>query len=138
MKLVVDTSIVFSMFKSKSFTRQLLSKYKIELFSPKELIIELYKYSDEVCSKAKISKEKFLEDISLLPQFIEFKNASSDFKNKTGSLISHETDILFLALALELNLPLWSNDLHFKQQSKVKVYTTEELFKILKSKNNLE
>ena len=84
-----------------------------------------------------ISKEKFLEDVSLLSEVIELKDTSLDFENRAKSLISHETDIPFLALALELDIPLWSNDPHFKQQSLVKVFTTEELIKVLSSRDVL-
>lgn len=133
MKLVIDTNIVFALFKSNSFTRKLLKKYKIELFAPKELIEELFKYSKLICSKFKITKEKFLEDISLLSEFIEFKTASQFFEDKADKLISHKTDVVFLSLALELKIPLWSNDSHFKEQSLVKVFTTEELKKSLET-----
>ncbi len=33
----------------------------------------------------------------------------------------------FMALALALNCQIWSNDGHFKQQTKVEVYTTNKL-----------
>ena len=59
MKLVVDTSIIFSLFKSNSFTNKLLKEYKIELFAPKEIIKELLKYSKLICSKAKLTEENF-------------------------------------------------------------------------------
>ncbi len=133
MKLVVDTTIVFSLFKANSFTNKLLKKYKIELFDPSELIEELSKYSELICSKSDISKEKFLEDISLLSEseIIKLKNALSSFEEQADKLISHKTDVPFLALALELNIPVWSNDPHFKEQSEVPVFTTEELSKFL-------
>jgi len=131
MKLVVDTNIVFSLFKRDSFTNKLLKEYKIELFAPNELIEELYKYSELICSKSKIAKEKFSEDISLLSEIIELKNASKFFEDKANELISHKIDVPFLALALKLNVPIWSNDLHFKEQSSVKVFNTEELKRFL-------
>ena len=131
MELVVDTTIVFSLFKANSFTNKLLGEYKIKLFAPRELIEELSKYSELICSKSNISKEKFLKDISLLSELIELKNASSSFEDKADKLISHKTDVAFLALALELNIPIWSNDPHFKEQSEVPVFTTEELSKFL-------
>ena len=135
MKLVIDTSIVFSLFKSDSFTNKLLKEYKIELFAPKELIDELSKYSDLICSKAETTKEKFSEDISLLSELIEFKSASPSFENKANKLISHTSDVPFLALAMELDIPIWSNDPHFKQQSLVKVFSTEELVKLFSKIN---
>lgn len=131
MKLVVDTSIVFSLFKSNSETIKLLKEYNFELFSPKELLEELLKYSDLICSKSNISKELFLEDVSLLPELIELKTSSQTFKDKADKLISHKTDVPFLALALELNIPIWSNDNHFKEQCSAKIFTTKELKRFL-------
>lgn len=131
MRLVVDTSVVFSLFKANSFSITLLKEHKIELFAPRELIKELSKYSGLICSKSGIAKEKFLEDISLLPEFIELKNASQSFEDKANKLISHKSDVPFLALAMELGIPIWSNDVHFKEQSFVKIFSTEELKKFL-------
>ena len=133
MKLVVDTNIIFALFKSNSFTNKLLKEYNIELFAPNELIEELSKYSKLICSKSKITEKRFLEDVSLLSELIELKKPSQFFNNKANKLISHKTDVPFLALALELNIPIWSNDLHFKEQSSVKVFNTEELIKLLSS-----
>ena len=133
MKLVVDTNIIFSLFKSNSFTRKLLKEYKLELFSSNTLINELHKYSELICSKSEITKEKFLEDVSLLPELIELRNTSQFFEDKADKLISHKTDVPFLALALELDIPIWSNDLHFKEQSSVKIFNTEELIELLSS-----
>src|SRR4030042_1600157 len=131
MRLVVDTNVVFSLFKSDSFTNRLLRQHKLELFAPAKLIIELYKYSKEICSKAKVSEEKLLEDISLLPNIIEFKNPMPSFEDKADKLISHKDDVPFLALALELNIPIWSNDDHFKEQSEVPIFKTDKLSKFL-------
>lgn len=131
MKLVIDTSIVFSLFKSNSFTNKLLKEYKIELFAPKELIEELSKYSELICSKSKISKQTFLSYLNSFSEIIELKTPSQISLSKISKLISHKTDVPFLALALELEIPIWSNDQHFKKQSSVKVFNTEELKKFL-------
>lgn len=133
MKLVVDTSIVFSLFKSDSFTNRLLKENNIELFAPNELIKELSSYSEIICSKSKITKEKFLKNISLLLGIIELRNALPSFEDKADKLISHKTDVPFLSLAMELNIPIWSNDPHFKEQFLIPVFTTEELIKLLSS-----
>ena len=133
MKLVIDTNIVFSLFKSNSFTNKLLKEYKLELFAPEKLVKELHKYSRDICSKADISEEKLLEDISLLSEIIEFKNPLPSFEDKADKLISHKEDIPFLALALELNIPIWSNDPHFKEQSEVPIFETDKLSKFLGS-----
>ena len=106
-------------------------QYEMELFAPKELIDELHKHCDEVCVKSRISKELFLEDISLLPELIEFRDVSPFFTAKAHELILDKTDVSFLALAFELNVPIWSNDPHLKQQSSIKVFSTKELLEFL-------
>ncbi len=132
MKLIIDTSIVFSLFKSGSFTRQLISEHNFNLFAPKELLEELVNYSDLICSKSDISKEKFLENVKRLDELIELKTPSQKAILKSNKLPSHRGDVPFLALALDLGIPLWSNDAHFKEQCEIKVFTTEELSKLFK------
>jgi predicted nucleic acid-binding protein len=132
-KLVIDTSIVFSLFKSDSSTNRILKEHKLKLIAPRELIEELSKYSDLICSKSNITKEKFLEDINSLSELIELKNASKSFEIKVKKSITHESDVPFLALASELKIPIWSNDSHFKEQHSIIVFTTKELQEFLQT-----
>mgnify|MGYP001574587806 CR=1 FL=1 len=134
MKFVVDTNIIFSLFKSKSYITELLNELNLELFSPKDLLNELNKYSETICSKAQISTKEFKFKLSLLPELIEFKSPSEDYRLEANKIISHKTDVPFLALAMELNIPIWSNDKHFKEQDKVKIFTTEELSSFINEK----
>jgi len=41
-------------------------------------------------------------------------------------------DAPFLALAMLLNCPIWSNDVHFKRQQIVKVFNTKEVLSLLR------
>ena len=47
------------------------------------------------------------------------------------SLAPHSEDAPYLALALCLKIPIWSNDGGFQEQRKVKIYTTAELIERL-------
>jgi predicted nucleic acid-binding protein len=42
-----------------------------------------------------------------------------------------EKDTHYVALALKLNCPIWSNDTDLKKQNKVKIYNTKELLEEL-------
>jgi len=42
-----------------------------------------------------------------------------------------EKDTPFLALAMQLNCPIWSNDKHFKEQQVAEVYTTSEIIDLI-------
>lgn len=137
MELVCDTNVVFSLFKKDSFTRQLIEKYNIKLFSPDWLIKELDKYSEEICSKSNIPLKSFKEAKESVLKVIFLKEPSKNFLSKAFTLISHESDVPFLALALELNIPIWSNDPNFQESSVInsaKVFKTSELKSYLDEK----
>ena len=50
---------------------------------------------------------------------------------KASRLAPHREDTPYLALALHLRLPLWSNDTALKEQGTVPVCTTRELLTLL-------
>ena len=92
--------MLFFLFKANSFSTKLLQNSPFELFAPKNLIAELKKYSDVICSKAGISKEIFSENLDLLPELIMLKEVSPYFIEKAKAIIKHESDVYFFALAL--------------------------------------
>lgn len=128
MKFVVDANIAFSLLKKGSFTRRLAFKHRLELFSHPFLINELEKHSEALCSKLNVSVEKFDKLKLILPKLVNLKEKPSPQQlNRAMSLISDPKDTPYLALAIKLNADIWSNDPHFKEQSVVKVFRTEEL-----------
>src|SRR4030042_4076550 len=133
MEFVADTNIIFSLFKKDSFTRKCVRKHNLQLSSPEEqLSKELDKYSKEICSKSKIPTKSFNRVKELVFKLILSKEPSKDSLSKASKLISHKSDIPFLALALELNIPVWSNDSHFQEElvkNAIEVFTTEKLVK---------
>lgn len=64
---------------------------------------------------------KFVVDTNILFTFF-WKNSFTK-----GILVDQDFD--FIALAIKLNCPVWSNDPHLKQQSLVKVFNTNEFIK---------
>ena len=133
MLLVVDMNILFSFFKKDSFTRKLLTKSDLELYSPRYALDELNKHLDELILKAKINIGVFELYKSILPFFVEFVSASEykDFKNEAELITPDPDDTQYFALALKLGCAIWSNDKLLKKQDKVKVFSTSELSKEL-------
>ncbi len=41
-----------------------------------------------------------------------------------------KNDVVFIAAALALNCPIWSDDKHFKKQKEIKIFTTKEISKM--------
>ena len=134
MKLVIDTNIVFSLLKKGSFTRELVRKHKLDLFSHLYMFEELDKYSEVICLKLSVSENKFEKLKEALSMLVELKKASPQQLNRAKSLISDPKDAPYLAVSLSMKkTPIWSNDSHLKEQSIVRVFTTEELVKFLES-----
>jgi len=133
MKLVVDTNIIMSALINDSLTRRLIFNPGFQLFLPDFSLEEIEKYSQEIGEKSQMTKEDFnqLLELILLNFSIIKKEKYHTFLGKAEEICKDEKDAAFLALALYLNLPLWSNDKQIKNQSSVKVYSTEEIIGIL-------
>ena len=133
MKLVVDMNVLFSFFRKYSTTRKLLTNSRLKLYSPVYALDELKEHVDELMSKAKIDIGVFELYKTILKWFVEFVNVSEfkRFKEEAESIAADPDDTQYLALALMLSCPIWSNDKELKKQDSVKVISTSELLKLL-------
>ncbi len=135
MKLVVDTNVLMTCFWKNSETRKtIMLNDNLKLIAPEFSLEEIDKYRNEIIKKAKISEEEFKVlkiDLAISIKFfplVEYK----DFLEQAFEISPDPNDIDFLALALKLNCPIWSNDKKLKNQNKIKVYSTEDILRILK------
>src|SRR4030042_5265896 len=111
MRLVVDANIAFSLLKKGSFTRRLAQEHSLELYSHKFILEELEEHSEELCELLKVSKDKFERIKEILPRLVNLKvKVSPQQLNRAASLVSDPDDKQYLALALRLDCPIWSND----------------------------
>lgn len=136
MKLVVNANILFSFFKKDSVTRKLLTSFEIfELYTPSLSIKELLKNREEICRKSKISDSELdeaIEDMKLFIGIVPDENFK-DFGAKARKILGeHIKDIPYFALALSFDCGIWSNEKRLKKQSVIKIFSTEDLLKILK------
>lgn len=95
---------------------------------------EINKHAEEILEKTGISIEKFKElrrDLGIFVEFIPSEEYKEYLKHALELIPEYPDDIEFIALALKLELPIWSNDPHLKQQSKVRVFSTSEMIKEL-------
>jgi predicted nucleic acid-binding protein len=137
MRLVIDTNIAFSLLKKGSFTRQLAKKHALELYSHHLILRELDKYSEILCSKLKVSKDKFDRIKVVLSRLVNLKKkVSLQQLNRARSLLSDPKDAPYLALAVKLGIDIWSNDPHLKEQSVVRVFRTDELSDFLEDSSS--
>jgi len=135
-KLVVETNILYSFFWKNSPTHELLKSVisEFDLISPDFSLKELVKHKEEILFGTRIRANEFNELMKSLSTFVDFIKTSEyiDSIGEARSLFpEHLKDVDFFALALKLNCPLWSNEKLHKRQSKVKVFNTDELRKLV-------
>jgi len=100
-----------------------------EFIAPEYVKLELEKYREDCIIKSNLSEHEFDMRKEEIEEYIEFFNLDVYEKELKKAILSlpDPKDSPYLALALSLNCPIWSNDPHFKEQSLVKVFTTRQL-----------
>jgi len=128
--VVVDTNVLLTFFWKKSVSRRILPKREFNFFSPQLALEEINSHKSEILKKIGISEEEFQKIREELAMFVEFipLDEYSKFLQK-ASCIPDKGDIDFIALALKLSAPIWSNDKELKKQSLVQVFNTQEFIK---------
>lgn len=133
MRLILDNNIFFSLLNPFSINSYLFSSINAEFCAPEFIKQELEEHKEECLAKSGLSEHEFeirqkeIEESIKFFKFFEFKEF---FKEAINSLEDLE-DSPYLALALSRNSAIWSNDKHLKKQSLSKVFSTEELVKML-------
>ncbi len=141
-RFVVDTNTLMSaLLKDGSMTAKLLKSEFFDLYYPEDGLREIEYYKKYMISRRKKTLQRkgfdyalkfIIESIRIIP----FELYSQKMKDAYEAMkCVDEKDTPFLALALQLNCPVWSNDKHFKQQSLSDAYTTEEVIALLKRLN---
>lgn len=132
MNIVVDANIVFAALIRDNVTRFLLFREDLNIYAPEFLFVEIEKYSEEICKKSGKTKEELKMALDVLMRTINIiPRENMEGHISYASKISPDPkDIPYIALALKLKCPLWSNDKELKKQKAVKIYPTEEIRKI--------
>ncbi|MFH1751834.1 MAG: PIN domain-containing protein [archaeon] len=135
MKLIVDTNRIIAALIKDSYCRRIILSEKIELFTLGFGVSEVKKYTNYILKKTKLQETEFNELMNtLLAKMTVFEETDISKKNyfKAKEIMEKidENDVPFIALALEIeNDGIWSDDKHFTEQKKVKVWPTKTLVK---------
>ncbi len=132
MMLVVDANILLAAVIRDSLTRSLLLDGRLELYAPADLFDETVRHvtSDvEIIRKTKLSPAQLRSVLSAASSTIHFvpNEAYANNLQRALGLAAHPEDAPYLALAMSLNCPLWSNDADMRRQDKVSFLTTAQL-----------
>ncbi|MDO8508140.1 MAG: PIN domain-containing protein [Nanoarchaeota archaeon] len=136
-KVIIDASILMSALIGKGATKELIFSKVLDLFAPEYLLEELMKHETRIVKLSGLSSDEFNEILNEIKKSIIVvpKENFDMLLEKAKFLIRDENDIEYIALSLSKdNIPIWSNDPHFKEQLIIKVFTTSELVDHLKKK----
>ena len=126
MRLVCNANVLFAAILKNGTTRKLLVDPKLELLAPDFIRFELEKYHSLLCSRGASD-----DPIQLLFSRLTCVKVESDALEQALLFSPDLDDASYLALCLQTNLPLWSNDRRLKEQPIVQVYNTKELYGLL-------
>ena len=119
-RVVVDTNIIFKALRSQySKYRDILDKSELNFYSPNFLIAEVFKHKDKIIKASKAEEEEIYELLEKTLHRIKFVNEEYI---DTGNLVHayklcadvDEKDTVFVALSLELEAALWTQDKELK------------------------
>jgi predicted nucleic acid-binding protein len=136
MEIVLDTNVLISSLLKNGLTRKIifLSPLKMCTVDYAKLEIEMHKV--EILRKSKLDEQSLNYLIEIIFSKIDFVSLENKelFKDKAIEIMRNVDidDSFFVALAMSLNCPIWSNDSHMKKQNAVKVYTTNEMMNLLR------
>ncbi len=116
MDLVIDANILFAALIKDSFTSELLFQGRFHLYAPEFILEEFQSHKEEILKKTARSEEEFFRLLEIFKRkivLIPLQELISYLKD--AEQISPDTkDIAYLALALRLHCPIWSNDKELK------------------------
>jgi len=130
MDLVIDANILFAALIKKDLTSDLIVSNLFRLYAPEYIFTEFEKYRDYIKRKTERTDEDFDEALNIFRRRIELipYEEIKPFIKKAREISPDSKDIPYIALALKLNISIWSNDKVLKEkQNKIEVYSTHEL-----------
>ena len=140
MELVVDTNVLVAGFLRSALTRELLLDERLALWAPEYLLTEAERVLLTPRLRRRLGSLSPQDIRVLLTQLTARMRIlpTSTFRLKlpeAKALVADPEDAPFVALALHLRLPLWSNDAPLRAQRVVCVYTTDDVLSLLQGKS---
>lgn len=134
MKLVIDANIFISALMKDSLNREIIINSGNIILFPEYEFQEIYKYKDELIRRGGFSEREFIRLTTLLLNNMRIVSYEEvwDYYEEACKIMDKidPGDTIYLATALAMDALIWSDDKHFKKQSKIKVLTTEEIIEL--------
>ena len=135
MRLVIDTNRVIAALIKDSFSRKIILHIDAELITIPLLKEEVMKYKEMILAKSGLNEtsfdlilQKLYEKMAVLNEEIIKK-----YRKEAGEVMDRidPDDTQFIAAALATHSDIWSDDLHFQKQTKIKVWKTKDLVSLV-------
>lgn len=131
--LVVDANVLFAALIRSGKSEELLCRKDVAACAPEFLIDELESHLQTILDKTNRPVEEFTPVLSTFKRRVKlFKSSEFEaFKPAALAALEDKADAPYLALALFLRAPIWSNDKQLKKQALAEVFSTAELLALL-------
>lgn len=118
--VVTDANIIISaLISDNRQIRRTLARKDLQFVSPKFIVVELFKHASKIQKATKLSKDEVLELLSTIINRIKFYEEDSISVGSWAEAFRlcrdvDEKDTPYVALALEFDAELWTNDEELK------------------------
>ncbi|ODS39441.1 MAG: hypothetical protein A7316_05500 [Candidatus Altiarchaeales archaeon WOR_SM1_86-2] len=131
--IIVDANKVMASFITEGIVHDTLFSGKFIPIAPEKLLEEVKKHKGDIAKKSGMNLSDVESAIELLlPDFKVFsRDMYLDRLKEAKGLSPHLKDVEYFALSLSIGCPIWSNEKAFKEQSRIKVFSTSELLNFL-------
>jgi predicted nucleic acid-binding protein len=137
MRLIVDTNRVIAALVKDSTSRKILLSDKINFLTIEITKQEIEEHRRELLYKTRLTDEQLNLALSLLfsrifvVSDIVVENKMDEAKEIMDATDPDDTPFIVLALAVE-NDGIWSDDKHFKQQTRIRIWETKDLLMLIR------
>lgn len=133
MERVIDTNIIIAAVLVKSDLQKTIFDLRVTLYSPEFMLEEIEKYREEITQRSKYNETELQELLNQIFSRIHIIPGEEYANSEVNAqeISPDEKDWPFVALGLELNCPIWTNDGSLLKCKNVNTITSFEVIQKL-------
>jgi len=109
---------------------------RFEIHAPSFIKEEFLEHLNELVTKTDLSAEELKNIATQMVALNITINKEQEYLNEiehAKKITPDPDDVMYIALALKLSCPIWSNDKKLKEQKTIQIYNTTELLNLTKN-----
>ena len=136
MRLIVDTSRIIAALIRDSTSRTILYSQEFEFLTVNFAKSEIAEHKLEIIEKSRMKESELDQALSMLFSHIQIisdlviESRIPEARDVMDSVDPDDTLFIAAALAVENN-GIWSDDLHFQRQKKIRIFKTSHLIEMM-------